>query len=340
MSSTNKDYVPILKTKKDITNEVIDTVKEERSGKQLGLKSRFSQLNIALGKFFRFSTVTLLAGLSGHGKSAILNMLLEDFLNKNLNGHFNEDVIIIHNTFEMLPRDEVLRTTSSKVGKSHLALLSAEWIPSNESTGEKGRYNVIDEFELTEIIKAIEEEEDKEHYYFEEPTTLFGLAKNREKAILYYMEKYPNKPRPRVIQAIDHSLLVIGEKGESTLDTMSALGRYAVWSKKRGDMMIILGQLNANIENTERIKNSDLHFPIKSDIYAQGQLYNACDNVLITHIPELLGIVLYGKNKLSTERLLHLQVVKQRFGSSGSIWLKNEFEKGKLSQFKPISHKK
>lgn len=340
MTKMKKDnYVPVLKTKKDINAEALDRVEQERTGRQLGLLCRFSAMNKAIGKYFRFKQVTLIAGASGHGKSTLLNMLLADFLNKRLNQRFEEDVIIVHNTFEMLPVDEVLRNVSGKVEKSHLGLLSSEWIPV-EVEGEKGKYNRVTDDELNRIREALTEDEDLNHYYFEEPTNIQGIMKNILTAIEYYklqndIPLEDNTRNPKVIVAIDHTLLVVGEKGESTLDTMASLGRIVVFLKKKGFMVLLVGQLNNEIEKAERIKNNDLHYPMKSDIYAQGQLYNACDNVLIIHQPELLGILQYGKNRYSTSLLVHIQFIKQRFGKVGSVWLKNALERGQFIPFNP-----
>ena len=56
--------------------------------------------------------------------------------------------------------------------------------------------------------------------------------------------------------------------------------------------------------------------------------YNACDGVFTIHQPELMGILYYGKNQYKTENLVHLQVLKMRFGNVGSVWLQNNLEKG------------
>ena len=334
MTSKNKDYVPQLKTLKDIAVEAKEKINEERYNSQLGLKTRFAKLNTALGKFFRFKQVTSINGLSGHGKSALLNMILSDFTNKNLNKEFKKDVIIVHNSFEMLPVDEVLRKVSSKIEKSHLYLLSSELVVENDVA----KYNTITDMEFQEINNYLEQDIDIDHYYFEHPTNIYGILENIKASIEFYQAKYETTDIPKVVVALDHTLLVEQDKGDGVLDTITKIAKTAIWLKKKGYMVILLGQLNNEIERPERIKNPDLHFPIKSDIYAQGQLYNACDNVLIIHQPELLGITQYGKNKLDTRGLVHLQVIKQRFGKVGSIWLENRFERGQLVEITPKSH--
>lgn len=333
-SNSDKDYVPQLKTLKDIALEAKEKINEERFQAQLGLKTRFGKLNTALGKFFRFKQVTSINGLSGHGKSALLNMILSDFTNKNLNKEFKKPVIIVHNSFEMLPVDEVLRKVSSKIEKSHLYLLSSELVVEDNTA----KYNTISDNEFEKISQYLEEDIDIDHYYFEHPTNINGILKNIKASIDFYQEKYSTNEIPKVVVALDHTLLVEQDKGDGVLDTITKIAKTAIWLKKRGYMVILLGQLNNEIERPERIKNPDLHFPIKSDIYAQGQLYNACDNVLIIHQPELLGITRYGKNQLDTRSLVHLQVIKQRFGKVGSIWLENRFERGQLVEFSPKSY--
>lgn len=325
---SSKDYVPVLKTIKDINKEAIAKINQERSGKQLGLKSRFTRLNIAVGKYFRFNQVYSINGLSGHGKSALLNILLQDFKNPYNNKDFIDPVVICHNSFEMLPVDEVLRSISGKLDMSHAYLLSSEF--------QGDTYNQISDIEVDLISNALEDEAEVDHYYFEEPTTTLGILKNVKASIEFYQEKYNTDVIPRVVVAIDHTLLVEPlEKKDNVLDTMTRLAKLAIFLKKRGYMVIFIGQLNNEIERPERIKNPDLHYPMKSDIYAQAQLFNACDVVMTIHQPELLGIMYYGKNKYLTSKLAHLQLIKNRFGSVGSIWLENRFNEGKLIQITP-----
>ena len=55
---------------------------EERSGEQFGLFTRWDKLDRAKQKYWRFSQVTMIAGMSGSGKSYFLNMLRQDFLDR------------------------------------------------------------------------------------------------------------------------------------------------------------------------------------------------------------------------------------------------------------------
>lgn len=315
------------KTLSQVKKEALQIIQAERSNQQLGLFTRYSKLNVAIGKYMRFGQVTCLAGASGHGKTFFLNMLINDFLSSKLNRDCVHDFIIPYHSFEMLPADDIIRTLSSKTGKSYHNLLSSEY--------NGGSYNAVTDSEF-EYYKSILEDEKEEPplYYYEVPCTVSQIKRNIKEAIAYHQEIKGTLNKPRVVLPIDHTLLIEQDENEGTiLDTMSFLGKASIELKKDGHMIIFLGQLNNNIESTERIRNSELHYPMKSDIYAQAQIFNACDNVWTLHRPELLNILNYGHFKLPTSKLVHFQIVKSRFGSVGSIWLENRLHEGKFVPF-------
>ena len=64
MSSKEEVYIPKIKTPKEVIHNALEIVKAEASGEQLGLKTRYFKLNIALGKYFRFRQVYAIAALS------------------------------------------------------------------------------------------------------------------------------------------------------------------------------------------------------------------------------------------------------------------------------------
>lgn len=352
------EYIPLIKTPRDVAVTAIRAVKEEASGVQLGLKTRFPGLNIAIGKYFRFKQVYSISGLSGHGKSILLNMLIQDFLNPSLNlDACVYDYIVCHHAFEMNPEDEELRKASTKLQVSYNHLLSSEIDPTT------GRYNKLTDAELVQLEEVLKEDVDKPIYYFDEPCELKHIALNVRSAINRYktdtlsnearLERYckkkgkkitdiidPDNPptldsidNPKVVITIDHTLLLKqAEHEKDILHTMRNLAKTAIALKKKGYLVIFVGQFNNNIEKLERIRNVEVQYPVKSDIYAQGEIYNACDGVFTIHRAELLGILRYGKNRLKTDKLVHLQVLKMRFGKVGSIWFRNRLDIGLFEQ--------
>lgn len=322
-----------LKTLSDVKQLAIDKIRQESTGNQIGLLSPYPSLNVAFGKYLRFGTVTVIAGASGHGKSYLLNQLIKGFLNHQLNGNCYYKFNIPFHSFEMLPEDDVLRTLSSDIGRSYFNLLSSEYDPSRKD------YNHIteEEIKMFESVLFNPNIVDPDLYYFDTPCTVNDIVKNVKVSKEFYQDKHKTLDVPRSVIPIDHTLLIEQDANDSTiLDTFTALAKTAIALKKEGHMVILLGQLNNAIESTERIRNKDLHYPLKSDIYAQAQLFNACDNVLTLHRPELLNIPKYGFYGIPSSNLVHLQLLKCRFGSVGSVWLKNELYKGLFTENKAI----
>lgn len=347
-------YKPIIKTPKEIKESTLRVIRAEASGHQLGLKTRFASLNRGLGKYFRFKQVYSFAGPSGHGKSTLLNILLQDFLNPELNGDCYYDYIICHHGFEMPPEDEELRKVSGKMKVSYNYLLSSEF----NGTG----YNTLTNEQIEEIRKVLEEDDNSPIYYFDQPCELKFFAENIRAAIVDYKQRvFNDKPRltklyakirrqhpdreildpeepdhiptPKVVMTLDHTLLITPSRGEELLQTMSNLGKTSIALKKKGYLIIFVTQFNNNIEKSERIRTPEMQFPIKSDLYAQGEVFNACDGVFTIYQPILAGIRYYGPDQYDSLDLVHLQALKMRFGKVGSIWLRNELNQGSLTDY-------
>lgn len=333
-------------------------IREERSGIVTGLYTRFEGFNRAKMKYWRFRSVTALAGMSGSGKSAILNMLEDDFTNPSLNPKFlkhidkdpisptfgkvigEDKVLIIAFKYEMDAADEILRNLSGKVGKSYANLLSSEVIKS--PTGEniqtsKAIYNRVSDDEYESYVKELDKLKGRPIVYIENAGNLDQLFNTVVK--LREDEKYIGR---RIIVTVDHTLLSVKLNEKDDLELMSRTAKMAIRLKKMFNIMVIfLGQLNGQVEDLKRRENPDFHHPIKTDIHAQNQIYWACDDVLIAHRPELLGITKYGKNPypMRTNGLIHVAWIKSRKNKAGNIWFKNLFKEGKIIQVEPIEFK-
>jgi hypothetical protein len=331
MTNSN-GYIPKIKTKKDAAEEAKKKIREERTNPQnLGVRCRYHKINITVGKQFRFGEVYLIAGLSGHLKSTFLRIFLNDFKNKELNPHC-DDIIIIHHSWEMKPSDEIIRELGNKTKKSYLYVLSSAY------NNENNTFNKLSDVELLQYENILDDVKDDGIYYFEDPCLAVNIITNVEESIRKFLrEKNNTKILPKVIVSIDHTLLQEVKEKETLLDAMFTLAKVCIHLKKKYKCLVILiGQLNGEIEKPDRIKNNNSHYPKKSDIYAQAQIYNACDGVFASHVPSKLGIQKYGIKNLVTmeddKELIHLLMLKNRFGKSRSIYFLNNLDNGVLIQ--------
>ena len=122
----NKNYksLPIL-TQNQAIAQANEKIKKAMLEKHPGLLTRWPKVNASMGGCWRFGEITALHGASGSGKSYILNMIREDFCNKELN-HFAKPYKILSFSFEMSAADELIRTYSSKLATSYSVLTSSE----------------------------------------------------------------------------------------------------------------------------------------------------------------------------------------------------------------------
>lgn len=305
---------PIKQAVKEAKREVLT----EREGKQLGLKSIWGSLNRAVRKYFRFGKVYCLGGLSGAGKSYILNLLINGFFDRELNKDFKDKFMILSFSFEMASSDEVLRTASNETKISFNRFIHSEWDKDTEE------YVGLTNEELEEGFAALDRIANRPHLFFEHSgNTLEMIA-----TVAYYAKRYPDT---KLIITLDHSLLTKKHKEASDIELVGSVSVMALYFKKfHKAMVIILNQVNNAIETPERIRNPAMHYPIRSDLYLGNYIYFACDLVIIVHQPALLKIKYYGIKKIPTNNLIHLMIQKNRFGKVGSIWLLNLLDRGMI----------
>lgn len=328
----------------DEASELIDI---ERSGAITGLYCRWSQLNRAKAKYWRFGRVTALCGMSGSGKSSILNMLEDDFTNPLFNPSFlrhkntlgveegEDKIVILAFKYEMSASDEILRNLSGKVKKSYSYLLSSEIDKSKSDMERRDVYNKVNDDEYTSYRTNLETLRTKPIVFIETAGNLDQLY-NTCRAV---QEQYKGR---RMVVTIDHHLLSKKLSERDDLELSSRTAHTAIQLKKdfRANVIFLM-QLNGEIEKPIRRDNPSLQYPVKTDIHCGNQVFWACDDVMIFHRPEVLHISKYGSKPfpLSTDKLIHCAYIKGRFGKTGNIFFEQEFDKGGMIQITPESKK-
>ena len=296
-----------------------DEIAAARKGDRVVLKSRWEKLNYFLLGGFQFGQTYMLCGASGHGKSYMLNMLLRDFTNPSL----QQDVTktrILHFSFEMSAAAEMTRRISTLTGISYRKLLSAD-TPLSAA-----------EYEL--VQSAASRLTDEPIYFVETPG-------NRQQ-ILDTIDRMKQKfPDDDLVVTLDHTLLATPMPGENEIQTLAELGKMFIdIRKKYNTLNILLSQLNDKIESSSRRDPSvpSLHFPTKTDIHGSKQLYHAADVCLVMHQPALLGLEVYGPDRVPTQtpeetgskNLIAMHVLKNRHGVQGYTRMIANLENGRI----------
>lgn len=313
----NKNYkvlpvIPINEAIKCADEEIIKAM----SGVQAGLHCRWPKLVKGLNGGFRFGEFYLLAGASGSGKSMLLNMLLLDFCDPMLNGHFPYKFKILHFAFEMPSKTEVLRSFASMSGINYRHLVDPS-DPLDSASFALLQYQT-QQLRTNNIINYVEHT---------------GRVGDIEATVRDFQEQYPDY---KLIISLDHTILADFANEQSEVELVSNICKLAIVLRKElGCMVIYIGQLSDKIEEQDRRdpNKPNLHYPTKRDIHGSKASYRNADCVMVLHAPEQLGIEYYGRNQFPTKGLLALHILKMRNGVPGVLRLKHDLSRGIIQQW-------
>jgi replicative DNA helicase len=315
-------------------------IEEERSGKQLGLYSRWSNINRGFSKYFRFGLNTLIAGGSGSGKSTLLNNIIQDFtafeylkdldgniIQEPINAFYKDKLVHLHFAFEMSAHNEILRMLSSQMLVSYTELLSSQIQQDNESFGRLSD----NQYELVKVLMDMNKR--RPILFCELPGNIYQIYETIAYVYKEYKAKFGTDDFKLSI-SLDHTLLTDKLDERNSMEIIANLGKIFIKVRKDFNALsIILSQFNGDIESPLRKTNPVFHYPIKEDIYGSKEIYFAMDNVVLAHNPSKLNLLAYGTLKYDTRQLIHFLIEKQRFGNTGSLWMRSDFKNSRFLEY-------
>lgn len=308
-------------------------VKGRKEGTIKSLKVSQEKVNRAFLDGFEWNKILTIGGLSGSGKSLILEQWKRDFVDCNSNQEFE----ILSFEFEMLIQDQVARNVSGQLDITTKDIYS-------------GNSKISDEMfrKITEASKKIQA---YPIWYVDTTGTVESIKKTIESFIIQRKIKETGKG---LVITIDHTLLTKGKDGEMERIKVNNLYQMAIEVKKYFDandmkvFFIMLSQLNRDIEGNERVMNNKLHYPTKNDLFASSAAYYSSDYVLITHKPaSIRGIQWYGmplgpeyphglptRNPQNTDQMMvYWHVIKNRGDQDTILMMVENFKYSKIEEW-------
>ena len=293
MAQTSSSKVLAYKHISTAANEIVKYISDRRTFKSKSLETRWDKFNkLAMGGVEPNAIYTI-AGVSGSGKSSMVNTLETDLIDLNP----KEDIVILSFSFEMLSSRQVGRKLSYKLRKTTSELYSA--------TGD----GVISDNEYANVERESKVIRDYPVYYVDTP----GSVTEIHNTIKFFQDTFGKGKWLVVI--IDHTLLIRGSSGESERGIIVELEKVLIEAKKVGQTSIIqISQMNRNIETPERLNNPSLHYPQRSDLSSSDAVFQASDYVIVLHRPEILGLLSYGYNNLPVKDCVYMHFLKKQRG--------------------------
>lgn len=282
----------------DATDEEIKYIDDRRKGLIKSLATPWKKYNnVAMGGI-EWHTLHTIGGMSGSGKTAILNQLETELVELNPDEKFD----ILSFNFEMLARNLVGRKISKATGISVQDLHS----------GKEGIS--LSDADYNKVVATREKLKGMPIYYVDTAGTVNEILQT----IKAFSKRNPDRG---ILMTLDHTLLVNGTANEVErivlVNLVKELKRAIKYFKSvgRNFACVILTQLNRQIEESDRMAEpSSENFPKKKDIFGGDALYQMSDVVMVTMNPFQQGLEVYGPNKWPTKGFLYWHFIKVREG--------------------------
>ncbi len=291
--------------------EITTYIDQRRHFKLSSLATRWPKFNKLCMGGIEPNVIYTIGGISGSGKSSFVNSLESDLFEMNPKAN----MAILNFSFEMTSARQVGRKLSYHLKKTTKELYSGDYkTPLNDADFKRVKDSIQD-------IKKLP------IYYVDIPGTVDQIRNTIRDFV-------QNEGKGKwVIIILDHTLLTKGRTGESERITLANLQRMFIEVKKYSRNTVIqLTQLNRNIEESDRVANQSMHYPMRKDIFGADSLFQGSDYVLVIHRPEIIGIEAYGLSGLPVKDLIYLHCLKNREGSLGIIPFSNNLKHNRMDE--------
>lgn len=306
-------FIPI----KDAARQELRYIRGRMSGEIKSLKTPWKKFNEGSMNGIEWGSIITIAGMSGSGKTAILNELETGLFDYNP----NENFAVLSFNFEMIARRLVGRKISKGLQKTVKQIYSADLndLRANINSDE---YRKAEEYTKSIVDKPV--------WYVDIP----GTVQEIRNTIEYFGMHMEENLERGILVTLDHSILVKKFGEQNQLETLYQLAAmFNELKKKIKSSYIIVSQLNRGIEATERIQNKNLHYPQKSDVFGADALYQYSDMFLVTHRPEMLNLPSYGPQGLPVEGVVYWHYLKTRDGAPFVAKMRNLLHVNQIKDF-------
>lgn len=297
----------------DAVDEDLKYIDDRRKGLISSLKTKFPRLDNYLLGGIELNTILCIGAMSGAGKSTLAKCIRDSIYENNPSLKFNQYCF----NFEMLCRAQISRSVVSSSNTSLKRLYSVE--------------EPLTDYQFDELKVYYNKLKEREGVWFIETP---GTAREIVASLWHYYLK-ECKPFDKVlIYELDHTLLTSGRQGATEKERIDELMLALVAFKKKvsadggNSVGLVLSQFNRLIRDKDRVQNKDMHRPGTECLFGASSIEQACDYVLLAHIPAKLNITSYTTRNLPTRmrigdaetgkwvQIPYFELVKQRSGES------------------------
>jgi len=303
MESRSNNAAPSVFPRMRGMNAVVDEanikVREAMDGTRSSYVTRWGKLNDAIDSI-QEAEIVVIGGRPGSGKSAVLNLLVEDIFDQHLNpyptlgGYFSlempayQQVIRYYSNSQKIPSKQILSTRN----------------PIDESTYESlcGAGNTLKRMNIL----------------------FYDVPLNPESIYNTVLDMIRANPGVQIILVVDHSRLVTGnvQKEEEKIRRLMELCNRL--KNMYGVITILLSQMNRDIEKERDRRRMGRSLPVMADLFGASAVEQFATTVILLHRPEMYGVKEFMEQ--DAKNMLIFNIAKQRNGWVGAVFLHSDFQ--------------
>jgi replicative DNA helicase len=325
-SSYKSNPLPITHISTSIKEE-LEYIEARKNGKIKSLRTPWKKYNRVSMGGLEWHTIHTIGGMSGSGKTAILNQLETEIFT--LNSWEEFDVLSFN--FEMLARNLVGRKLSNELDLTVQDLHSGIY-------GE-----TLSDVNFDRVKTALPKFDKLPIYYVEQAgsvnhimDTIFEFSKQQK-----FKTGTRDKYKRGLIVLLDHTILVQGRSDQQErnilVDLYTRVNHAKKWfyANQRQVTFVFLTQLNRSIEETDRITDPSLQFPKKKDIFGGDACFQFSDVVMVSMNPEQNGLESYGPKGWPSKGFLYWHFLKVREGTPIVARMENKLAFNRVVDYEP-----
>lgn len=279
----------------EVNQIALEKINQYRKGELKPYRFWSKKLNDVIGGIVPGDQI-IIAGRTGSGKSAFAQILIKHLAKT------YDDLLILYWSFEMKDYQNIVRFYSNSTKTTVKELLSVNY-PLSDSVYQN----------LVEISK---EYSNYNIYFRDIPADTNEWANIVDKICTENKDK-------KIVNVIDHTRLVKANNEKTEEERITSLANKGIALKNKHECInIFLSQLNRRIEEGDR-KDVGKNGLLISYIFGSDGIAQSATLILGIHRPETYGLLEYGRDKIPTEDLLIVQVLKAREGEICDIAMKH-----------------
>ena len=305
LDNINKASVlPQMRPMPVVIDEANEKIRQAKEGLRSSYITRWTKLNDAIDSI-QECEIFVIGGRPGSGKSAVLNLLVQDIFDQHLNPY---PTLGAYLSLEMPAYQQIIRYYSNSQQIESKKILSTR--------------NPITDAIYEDLLKAGEGLKGMNILFYDIPLVPEAIGNT-------IIDMVNKNPGVQIILVIDHSRLVIGDalKEEIKIRRTMEIVNHLKNDKNVHLITILLSQMNRDIEKERDRRRMGQSLPVMADLFGASAIEQYATTVILLHRPEMYGLKTFNINgEHDAKDLLIFNVAKQRNGWTGAVLLRSKFQ--------------